>query len=795
MIPAAERSTIQRNAKSAKDKGSELCVKNKEKTKMNSLNQFSRREFLGKTVRFGTAGLAATCAATSSTLAKKSDGPWQIGCYTRPWGQYDYRLALDAIAEAGFKYAGLMTAKSKTGLVISASTTLEEAERVGEEVKKRGLKVPSVYGGGIPLEKSLEAGIEGLKKLIDNCAACDAKNLMMGGTGNKKLHKLYYKAIAECCDYAAEKGIGISVKPHGGLNATGPQCRKTVEMVGHKNFRIWYDPGNIFYYSNGELDPVDDAATVDGLVVGMCIKDYKHPKEVMVTPGTGQVNFQAVLARLKKGGFNSGALVVECLERGDPKQTLTEARKARRFLEELTGQKSSIVTQATMATTNLVAGIAVIDITPPDGYRMSGYFRERLSTGTLNPLKAKAIVLRQGKESAALVFCDIIGISPDASSRARVQAFQKTGIPIENILITATHTHTGPLYFGALRKHFHDIAVAEHGYDPREKVDYASELVTKIVETIKQADSKAKAIRLEAGVAEQRGLSFNRRFHMKDGSVRFNQGVLNPDIVHTAGPIDPDVGIVFFRDANNSSVVSAIVNFALHLDTVGGTKYAADYPFYLEESLREQYGNDFVLLFGTGTCGDINHIDVTKKERLKTDYIGKTLAETVKAKTEYLKTITEPALTVRSEIVQVPLQSYGPEKVAWAQKNIKKVGTGELSFLKQVEAYKILAVEMRRGETIPLEVQVFRISRDVAVVGLPGEVFVDIGLAIKHASPFPTTLVIELCQDAPGYIPTKKAFSEGSYETVNSRIAPGGGEMMLKAAVRLLKALNSQPPV
>jgi neutral ceramidase len=768
---------------------------------MNSSNQLSRREFLGQTARFGIAGLAATCAATSPTIAKKSDGPavrrlrdWQIGCYTRPWGQYDYRVALDAIAEAGFKYAGLMTSKSKTGLVISVSTTLEEAERVGEEVKKRGLVVPSVYGGGIPVEKSLNAGIEGLKKLIDNCAACGAKNLLMGGTGNEKLYKVYYKAIAECCDYAAEKVIGISIKPHGGLNATGLQCRKTVEMVGHDNFRIWYDPGNILYYSNGELDPSDDAATVDGLVVGMCVKDYRHPKDVLVTPGTGKVNFPAVLARLKKGGFISGPLVVECLERGDLKQTLAEAKKARMFLEELTGQ-TSVATPAPMVTTDLAAGIAVIDITPPIAYRMSGYFNERLSTDTLNPLQAKAIVLRQGQERAALVFCDIIGLSLDVSSRARAQASKKTGIPDENILIAATHTHTGPLYFGSLRKHFHDLAVAMYGSDPCEKVDYSSELVAKLVKVITQANAATKPVRLNAGVLEQQGLSFNRRFYMKDGSVRFNPGVLNPNIVRAAGPIDPDVGIVFFREANNNSDVSAIVNFALHLDTVGGTKYAADYPFYLEQSLREKYGDEFVLLFGTGTCGDINHIDVTKKERLKTDYIGKTLAETVKAKEKNLRSITEPMLAVKSQIVNVPLQRYGPEKIAWARDNIKKVGTAELPFLKQVEAYKILAIEMRRGETIPLEVQVFRLSRDVAVVGLPGEVFVDLGLAIKRASPFSITLVIELCQDAPGYIPTKKAFAEGSYETVNSRIAPGGGEMMVEAAVRLLKALSLQPPI
>lgn len=305
---------------------------------MDSIDKLTRRGFIGRTMKLGAAGLVAAPAAASERKSKRPKAPrWQIGCYTRPWDQHDYRVALDAIAEAGFKYAGLMTTKSKSRLVISTATTPEEAQEVGREVRKRKLAVPSVYGGGIPVQQSLKAGIEGLRKLIDNCAACGAKNLMMGGIGDEKLYDAYYKAIAECCDYAAEKKIGISVKPHGGMNATGPQCRKTIEELGHKNFRLWYDPGNIFYYSNGELDPVDDAATVGGLVVGMCIKDYKHPKEVMITPGTGQVDFPKVMARLKKGGFKRGPLVVECLKRGDLAQLLAEAKKARLFVEELVG--------------------------------------------------------------------------------------------------------------------------------------------------------------------------------------------------------------------------------------------------------------------------------------------------------------------------------------------------------------------------------------------------------------------------------------------------------------------------
>jgi sugar phosphate isomerase/epimerase len=301
---------------------------------------WSRREFVACSLALGIVKLSGRRAATAGQRRAAADPEgdiWQIGCYTRPWDQHDYRVALDAIAEAGFKYAGLMTTRSESRLVISAASTPEETVAVRDELRQRDLRVASVYGGGIPVAQSLEAGIAALRKLIDNCAAVGAADLLMGGTGDEKLYDAYYKAIAECCDYAADKGLGISVKPHGGLNATGPQCRRTVERVNHPNFRVWYDPGNIYYYSDGKLDPVDDAATVDGLVIGMSVKDYLPPRNVDVTPGTGKVDFPAVMRRLKQGGFTRGPLIVETLARGDLAETLAEARKARAFLEALTG--------------------------------------------------------------------------------------------------------------------------------------------------------------------------------------------------------------------------------------------------------------------------------------------------------------------------------------------------------------------------------------------------------------------------------------------------------------------------
>ena len=309
---------------------------------MTNTNRFSRRAFLAGTARLGLAGLAAS--SVESLLSADGGGAspkaaWQIGCYTRVFDQFEYPVALDAMAEAGFKYVGLMTTKPKEWVMIKTSTPAEEVRAMHNEARKRGLRVLSVYGD-FSVSDSLDAGIRGLKQLVDDAAICECSNLMLGGTTDEKLYQFYYKTIAECCDYAASKGVGLSIKPHGGQNATGPQCRKAIELVGKKNFGLWYDPGNIFYYSDGKLDPVQDAATVDGLVVGMSVKDFLPPKEVLVNIGEGKVDFPAVLARLKKGGFTHGPLIVECLARGPLDSVKAAAKKARLFLEDLTGQKA-----------------------------------------------------------------------------------------------------------------------------------------------------------------------------------------------------------------------------------------------------------------------------------------------------------------------------------------------------------------------------------------------------------------------------------------------------------------------
>ena len=423
---------------------------------------------------------------------------------------------------------------------------------------------------------------------------------------------------------------------------------------------------------------------------------------------------------------------------------------------------------------------------------MAGYFDERLATGTHDPLKAKAIVLQQDKTKFAFVFCDLVGVSLHVSTNARARFSQFAEIPVSHILISATHSHTGPSFDDVRRDYFHEQAMARLGKDPQEEIYYPDFLAERLVKVLSEANDKLSPASIAVGIAKEEGLSFNRRYHMKSGKVAFNPGQLNPNIVKPAGPIDPDVGLLHVRSADGAQTLGGLTVFACHCDTVGGTEFSADYPFFLQRTLREEFGSEFVSAFAAGTCGDINHINVAVKEPVKglavAEDIGTTLGRTVLGAQKDMLVITKPRFAARSKTLTMPLQEVTPEqaKAAWAKLEMLK--TGEGSFMEKVEAVK--AVDLaNRGKTWPMEVQVFRLDDDTAIVGLPGEIFVDLGLAIKKASPFKRTFVLSLCNDRPGYVPTKKAFDEGSYEVTNSRVKSGGGEMLVDRAVELLKEL------
>ena len=441
----------------------------------------------------------------------------------------------------------------------------------------------------------------------------------------------------------------------------------------------------------------------------------------------------------------------------------------------------------------LLAGAAELDITPPAGNRMAGYFDERISTGTHDPLHAKGIALRQGREELALVFCDLIGLSLNVTTNARARASALTGISISNIMICATHSHTGPLFDDVRGFYLHQAALAQKGTDQHQTLDYPAWLIERLVRVIAQAQADLRPAQLLEGAAPLDGVAFNRRYWMKNGTVRFNPGQLNPDIVRPAGPADPSVGVLLARRPGADQPFAGVTVFALHSDTLGGTLYSADYEYYLEQTLQKAFGSNYISAFGLGPCGDINHINVNKREPVYgfavSERIGRALGEKVLEMSAGLRPLAQPNLAVRDTTLRIRLQRPTARQLSSARAMSDRLADTNLDFYARVTAVRTLDLA-QRGRFVPMEVQVFRLDADTALVCLPGEIFADLGLSIKKASPFKHTLVLTICNDRPSYVPTRKAFAEGSYEVSNSRVWPGTGERLVKAAIKLLKQLR-----
>ncbi len=464
----------------------------------------------------------------------------------------------------------------------------------------------------------------------------------------------------------------------------------------------------------------------------------------------------------------------------------------------------------------LRAGVAIADITPAGPYPMSGYYFERLSTGTKDPLHAKALVLRQGDSAAAIVCCDLIVIASDLTDVVREAVERETGIPGANVMLAATHTHTGPDYTKEL---FQFVTGRKPTGDAATREPYVPRLLEGIVTAVKRADAAATEVKITAGNAFQSDpVSFHRRFLMKDGSVRTWMKLDNPEVIRAAGPIDPEIGVIRFDDAGGKPR-GLLSSFALHLDTVGGTEYSADFPFFIEREIRETLGGGVVSLFGNGCCGNINHVDPTKTEANKTDFIGSSLGRSIVAGLPALLPVEAPRLQIRSATVRVPLLECSAEQAVAAKKLLAEIKAGaKPDFLAHVDAYRRLIIDNLRhdidqeeamewlgwgltkklagsGDTMPLGVQVITLGRDVAVVAFPGESFVEHGLAIKNASPFRTTLVIELANHGETiYVPTRPASVGGGYETTNTTVAAGAGELMVETVVRLLREAAAALP-
>ena len=445
-----------------------------------------------------------------------------------------------------------------------------------------------------------------------------------------------------------------------------------------------------------------------------------------------------------------------------------------------------LLASAAVARAETRAGAAAVVITPPLGVPMAGYYNARGAEGVHDDLHAKAIVIEQDGIKAALVVCDLIGMPQFIVEDARKLITSGTGVKGEMVMISATHTHTGPSLPGRSSREPLEGA-------PDTAKEYVRKLPSLIAQSVKEAEARLVPVTIMVGVGREDRLSFNRRYFMEDGTVGWNPGKLNPKIDRPAGPIDPEVSVVTFNTEDGT--IATHVNFALHPDTVGGQEISSDYAHTLSQILSKVKGESMVTLFANGSCGDINHVNVESKEPQKghgeAERIGTILAGEVIKTYARMKPVTAAGSPrAKSETVKLPLAPIKDGEVEEARRTSLK---SDAKFLEKVHAFKVLDVAARGGRPIEAEVQAIALGDDVAWVALPGEIFVELGLEIKRRSPFKQTIVVELANNSIGYVPTKRAYNEGNYEVVSARCAEGSGEMLVEAALRLLNELRGAP--
>ena len=290
----------------------------------------NRRQFVRQVASVGSV-MALANSIQLLAAEDRREMKWPIGCFNRPWTPWTYDEALEGITAAGFRSTGFLGDHADEPFT-SASATLQYLDSLRERIRKSGLDVNVAWlrtRHDLPLA---DATIDA-RKQVDHASSLGVKYLLTMGIDQIEMYEHFYRVMADVAAYAVDLGIQIAMKPHGGCSATAVEMLQTIEKVGHSNFRIWYDAGNVVHYT--DADPVVDVARVASLVAGFSAKDCaKRGGDVMLQFGEGKVDFKGVFTQLRKAGFD-GPVMVECCRGRTPSELTVNAKANRLYLEQL----------------------------------------------------------------------------------------------------------------------------------------------------------------------------------------------------------------------------------------------------------------------------------------------------------------------------------------------------------------------------------------------------------------------------------------------------------------------------
>ncbi len=430
----------------------------------------------------------------------------------------------------------------------------------------------------------------------------------------------------------------------------------------------------------------------------------------------------------------------------------------------------------------LKVGFGRADITPPEGLYMPGYFYERRGEGYLDRLTASCIAVSDGEKTAVIFSLDLIGINQAVGDEMRKTIAERAGLPVEAVYYACTHTHTG-------------VAVGDHIDEA-----YNSVLFRTLADAAKAAISDLTEAEIRAARGKVEGISFIRRFRMKNGNIQTNPGIMNPEIEAPVGTPDEQLQLIRILRGDKEEIV--LINFQVHPDVINGNLYSADFPGFVRRGFEAAVPGVKCIYFN-GAQGDTNHINhFAPSERTMGRYkhsrhMGMSIVgEAMKIYTYADKVEGEDVDFVQRDIT-VPSNRGKPEQLPLAHKYVELHEShrdGEIPYHGMehttviAEAYRMIRLE-NGPDSFTLHLNAVRFG-DVAFSGIPGEPFTDIGRGIKEGSPFFMTFVNCCANGYEAYFPMQSAFDEGGYEARSSKFCAGIAETLIDESVKMLNEIK-----
>ena len=436
--------------------------------------------------------------------------------------------------------------------------------------------------------------------------------------------------------------------------------------------------------------------------------------------------------------------------------------------------------------------MAIADISPEKGEELGGYpHYPRHNTGVHDPLQAAAMYLNNGTEEIALVTLDLLFYSKKHVKEVRERIQKACGIPEKHVMISCSHTHSGPWAAGRL-----DIESLEAGAQQPE--EYVKSLNDKIVTVVESAKKEAFEAEFTSGTAHcgaESGVGGNRRA--------------------PGGPHDPLVSVMAVRD-KEKKIRGIFVNYTLHPTFIHewSTVCTADYPGYLKQQLREMHP-DAVIGFSQGASGNQSSRYYRQGESFdEAERVGRILGKAADTVLEHAAWSGELPIRTADKSIELELRTFGTEeelekKVAqdkktyeelyekygksenreeyylWQNANLKMLGSeDQLGYVKMQK--QGMRIELLTDEN-PAEIQVI-ILGDTCIVGVQGEIFVEYALYIKAMAGYEMVVFNELTNGClPGYLYTPESLVEGGYETDTSMLGEKFGRHLVDAILDVIE--------